>query len=255
MAAKRRFVVGARGSRLSRAQTLGAIEFLESEFPRLRFRFAPVETPGDRDLSTPIEKAAPNFFTRDLDDALRNGKIDFAVHSAKDLPPQIPDDLDWFWLPCRADPRDALVTRRGTKASDARVVGVSGARREQYVRKNLPKARTAVVRGAIDSRIEQLRAGRFDALLMAMAGLNRLYGEGADFWRDFAVAPISTAELQPPEGQGILAVTFRKGDANLGEIRRRFVKSVRFVSAGVGDADLVTVRGSKDIDEAEDETI
>ena len=107
------FTVGARGSALSLAQTAGALDFLRGRFPGTDYRVVTVETPGDRDLVTPIEKSAPDFFTRDLDDAVRDGRIDFAIHSAKDLPPRIADDLDWFWLPERADPRACWVVREG----------------------------------------------------------------------------------------------------------------------------------------------
>ena len=79
---RKTFVVGARGSRLSLAQTQGAVAFLEKSFPGTRYRVQVVETPGDRDLVTPIEKSAPDFFTRDLDEAVRAGTIDFAIHSA-----------------------------------------------------------------------------------------------------------------------------------------------------------------------------
>ena len=103
---KERFTVGARGSALSRAQTEGTLDFLRARFPGTDYSVVTVETPGDRDLVTPIEKSAPDFFTRDLDEAVRDGRIDFAVHSAKDLPQEIAEDLDWFWLPKRADPRD-----------------------------------------------------------------------------------------------------------------------------------------------------
>ena len=79
---KERFTVGARGSALSRAQTAGALDFLRARFPGTDYRVVTVETPGDRDLVTPIERSAPDFFTRDLDDAVRDGRIDFAIHSA-----------------------------------------------------------------------------------------------------------------------------------------------------------------------------
>ena len=113
---KERFTVGARGSALSLAQTAGALDFLRARFPGTDYRVVTVETPGDRDLTTPIEKSAPDFFTRDLDEAVRDGRIDFAVHSAKDLPPKIADDLDWFWLPECADPRDCWVVRESAVA-------------------------------------------------------------------------------------------------------------------------------------------
>ncbi len=244
------FVVGARGSRLSLAQTQGALDFLAGEFPGTKYRLSVIETPGDRDLVTPIEKSAPDFFTRDLDDAVRGGGIDFAVHSAKDLPPRIADDLDWFWLPLREDPRDAWVTREGEKARLGRRsaklrVGVSSERRAAFARRSMPSAKLLPIRGAVDSRVAQLVEGRFDAVLMAMAGLRRLFGEKLP--SGVEVTPIPEDELQPPEAQGRLAVVFRAGDVRMTRMRERFVKAVRFVSAGVGDAGLCTVVGARDI--------
>ena len=251
------FTVGARGSALSLAQTAGALDFLRARFPGTDYRVVTVETPGDRDLTTPIEKSAPDFFTRDLDEAVRVGRVDFAIHSAKDLPPKIADDLDWFWLPERADPRDCWVVRAGGRAGarpsrvvgrgvlDAPKIGVSSERRAAYAKKVYPKAKLLPIRGSIDSRIQQLRDGRYDAVLMALAGITRLYGgmpPGVE------LIPIPLEELTPPEAQGYLAVVFRAGDARLMEMRAHFVKAVRFVSAGVGDAGLCTVQGRRDLE-------
>ena len=268
---KRMFTVGARGSALSLAQTAGALDFLRARFPDTAYRVVTVETPGDRDLTTPIEKSAPDFFTRDLDDAVRAGRIDFAVHSAKDLPPKIADDLDWFWLPTRADPRDCWVVRESAVAGrppyratinsvgrsprdrrnqvgrgilDALKIGVSSERRAAYAKKVYPKAQLLPIRGSIDSRIQQLLDGRYDAVLMALAGITRLYGGTPP---GVELIPIPLDELMPPEAQGYLAVVFRTGDARLMEMRAHFVKAVRFVSAGVGDAGLCTVQGRRDI--------
>ena len=243
------FTVGARGSALSLAQTAGALDFLRARFPGTNYRVVTVETPGDRDLVTPIEKSAPDFFTRDLDDAVRDGRIDFAVHSAKDLPPRIADDLDWFWLPERADPRDCWVVQEGgrSKLRPSRV-GVSSERRAAYAKKMYPKAKLLPIRGSIDSRIQQLRDGRYDAVLMALAGITRLYGGTPP---GVELIPIPLEELAPPEAQGYLAVVFRAGDARLMEMRAHFVKAVRFVSAGVGDAGLCTLQGRRDLEEAD----
>ena len=257
---KERFTVGARGSALSRAQTAGALDFLRARFPGTDYRVVTVETPGDRDLTTPIEKSAPDFFTRDLDEAVRDGRVDFAVHSAKDLPPKIADDLDWFWLPERADPRDCWVTPPGRRLSqlepppgrrlsqlDGRGlrIGVSSERRAAYAKKAYPKAKLLPIRGSIDSRIQQLREGRYDAVLMALAGITRLYGGTPP---GVELIPIPIEELTPPEAQGYLAVVFRRGDARLMAMRAHFVKAVRFVSAGVGDAGLCTVQGMRDLE-------
>ncbi len=248
------FTVGARGSALSRAQTAGALDFLRARFPDTDYRVVTVETPGDRDLTTPIEKSAPDFFTRDLDEAVREGRIDFAVHSAKDLPPKIADDLDWFWLPERADPRDCWVVRADATGKMPVVpvksfrIGVSSERRAAYAKKVYPKAKLLPIRGSIDSRIQQLRDERYDAVLMALAGITRLYGGTPP---GVELIPIPLEELTPPEAQGYLAVVFRAGDARLMAMRAHFVKAVRFVSAGVGDAGLCTVRGRRDLEEAD----
>ena len=263
--ASRRFLCGARGSRLSIAQAMGSIAFIESCVPGFHARLRTFETPGDRDLSTPIERSAPDFFTRDIDESVRSGEIDFAIHSAKDLPDPIAEDLDWFWLPNREDPRDCWVMRPEGVCSSRHSarrqgcglkIGVSSERRRAFALSRYPKAECMPIRGAIDSRLEQLSSGRFDAVLMAVAGLKRLYpgwevGTPLPVGKGLDTSLIGLDELPPPEGQGYIAVVFRKGDRRLNAVRRHFVRAVRFTSAGVGDADLITVRGAQDIANAD----
>ena len=244
----KRFKAGTRGSRLARVQTQDALDKLAALFPAIGFDVVPVETPGDRDLTTDLRVSPGDFFTRDLDDALREGRIDIAVHSAKDLPDPVSSGLDWFWLPWREDPRDAWVLPPGktwADLPDAPAVGVSSERREACCRNRFPNAVMRPVRGTIPSRLEQLDAGAFDALLMAGAALNRLgLGDRISEW-----VPLS--ELAVPAGQGYLAVTFRLGDPVWTRLRAYFVKAVRFVGAGVGSADFCTWGGVKDLQQAE----
>jgi len=127
-------------------------------------------------------------------------------------------------------------------------IGVSGERRRNYAKSMFPNAKTPPIRGAIDSRVEQLCRGDFDAVLMACAGVDRLWPNGAP---GVDVIPIPESELAPPEAQGVLAVVFRSGDERLMAMRERFVKAVRFVSAGVGDAGLCTLAGKRDLDSAD----
>lgn len=254
------FRCGARGSRLSVVQAEGGIAFLAARVKDFKAKLVTFQTPGDRDLTTPIEKSAPDFFTRDLDEAVLAGRIDFALHSAKDLPERLADGLDWFWLPNREDPRDGWVMRAGVGEGAApHRIGVSSVRRTAYAQKIYPRAKLLPIRGAVDSRIAQIAEGKFDAALMAMAGLKRLFPE----WQEgdglpapggtetLAVRPIETDVLPPPEGQGFLAIVFRSGDERFKAIRRQFVRAVRFTSAGVGDAGLITVRGAQDLAEAD----
>ncbi len=278
------FKIGARGSALSLAQTRVAVRRLRQMFPDTRWRIVPMASPGDRDQTTPLEKSAPDFFTRDLDEAVRRGKIDCAVHSAKDLPgysgaggDMVTEGLDWFWLPEREDPRDCWVFRagqeikgfkglngfkglkgekdfngfKGLKGFNGLKIGISSARRRAFARKAFPRAKLLPIRGTIDSRIRQMLEGRYDALLMALAGLKRLFKVSGDTFRldgqTVRLVPISVEELSPPEAQGVLAVTFRTGDARFAEMRSHVVKAVRFVSAGVGDAGFCTLMGLNDI--------
>ena len=254
---------GARGSNLSFAQAKNGLRFIAYSVKGFKADLIAFETPGDRDLSTPIERSAPDFFTRDLDEAVRDGRIDFAIHSAKDLPEPIADDLDWFWLPEREDPRDCWVVRKADEGIFGKAVrnravriGASSERRSGYAKKRFPKAKLLPIRGAIDSRLTQLAEGRYDAVLMAMAGLKRLFPEWGKGCLPFSsgelsVIPIAVAELPPPEGQGRLAVVYRKGNVRMNGIRRTFMKAVRFTSAGIGRADTMTVRAVRDIDEAD----
>ncbi len=245
---KRKFKVGTRGSRLALVQTQDALDKLAALFPSIGFEVLPVTTPGDRDLTTDLRESPGDFFTRDLDDSLREGRIDLAVHSAKDLPDPVPADLDWFWLPWREDPRDAWILPAGKTFDDlpaSPVVGVSSDRREACCRVRFPHAVMRPIRGTIPARLEQLDAGDFDAILMAGAALNRLgLSERVTEW-----VPLS--ELPVPEGQGYLAVTFRLGDPVWTRLRSYFVKAVRFVGAGVGSAEFCTWGGVKDLQQAD----
>lgn len=245
---KQTFKVGTRGSRLALVQTRDALEKLAGLFPDLHFEVVPVTTPGDRDLKTDLRVSPGDFFTRDLDEALRDGRIDLAIHSAKDLPDPVPADIDWFWLPWREDPRDAWILPLGKTFKDlpaAPVVGVSSERREACCKARFPRAVMQPIRGTIPSRLEQLDAGEFDAVLMAGAALNRLgLADRVTEW-----VPLS--DLPVPAGQGYLAVTFRLGDPLWTRLRSLFVKAVRFVGAGVGSADFCTWGGIKDLRQAD----
>ena len=242
------FKAGTRGSELAMLQTRGALDRLTELFPWLSFERVTVATPGDRDLTSDLRGSPADFFTRDLDDALRDGRIDLAVHSAKDLPSPMPEGIDWFWLPWGEDPRDAWVLPQGKTWSHlpaAPVIGVSSERREACAKMRFPNASLLPIRGTIQSRLEQLDAGHYDAILMAGAALSRLGLEG----RVTEWAPLS--ELPVPAGQGRLAVTFRLNDPVWTRIRACFVKAVRFVGAGVGSADYCTWGGIKTLRGAE----
>ena len=229
--------IGTRGSRLAVAQTTDALKRIRSLLPVLHTEIMTVVTSGDCDRSTDLRVSDPDFFTRELDDAVLGGEVDCAVHSAKDMPDPVRDGLDWFWLPWREDPRDVLIFRGGTAPAPGRrtVVGVSSGRREDYCRKRFPDAEMSSIRGNIEERIAQLDAGKYDVIILAAAGLKRLGLDGR------IGEYVGTDELAPPPGQGYLAMTFRAGDARFLAMRGLFVKSVIFAGAGPGGPGLATL--------------
>jgi uroporphyrinogen III methyltransferase/synthase len=240
--------VGTRGSALAVLQCRNALDKIHELFPSINFKLIKSDTPGDRDIKSDLKDSPADFFTRDLDDALRKNIVDLAVHSAKDLPDPMPEDLDWFWLPWRENPCDAWIVPEGRSMVDLPenpVIGVSSERREKCALKRFPKAELKSIRGSIISRLEQLDRGEYDVMIMAGAALNRLSLE------DRITEWIGLNELCVPSGQGYLAVTFRLGDERLIRLRNYFTKAVRFVGAGVGSENYCTYGGIKDIKSAE----
>ncbi len=232
--------VGTRSSKLALIQTHGVLERWKSLFPGVSFEENAISTLGDRDKKTDLKISPPDFFTRDLDDAVRSGKIDCAIHSAKDLPNPVPEGLDWFWLPWREDPSDAIVLAPGGNVANlpaAPRIGVSSERREAWCLKRFPHARLIPIRGTIEDRLSQLDKGEYDVVIMASAALIRLGLE------ERITERIADEEMQVPDGQGALAVTFRSGDKRFLRMRSLFVKTVTFVGAGVGSYELCTVGG------------
>jgi len=222
------------------SQTREAVVRIEKILPRARFDVVAVETPGDRDRVTDLRDSPPDFFTRDLDAAVRSGAVDGAIHSAKDLPDPVSPDLDWFWLPWAEDARDAIVLPAGRTMAGlpaAPVVGISSERRAAYGRERFPGAVLRPIRGNIEERLAQLDAGDFDLTILAAAGLLRL-GLAARIaeW-------IPLESLPPPEGQGHLALTFRQDDRRVRALRNLFVHAVTFAGAGAGSAEACTVAG------------
>ncbi|MFA7172995.1 MAG: hydroxymethylbilane synthase [Kiritimatiellia bacterium] len=240
--------VGTRGSQLAVAQAQSALTQLQRLFPVFSFELVKIETPGDRDLISDLKSAPTDFFTRDLDRAVRKREVDLAIHSAKDLSHPISADLDWFWLPWHEDPRDAWVLAEGRSLADLPhnpIIGVSSDRRELCALKRFPDAILKPIRGSIIARMEQLDRGDYDAALMAGAALKRLaLEERITEW-------IELNEFPVPPGQGYLAVTFSPEDRRLLRLRSYFVKAVRFVGAGVGSEDYCTWGGVKDLQSAD----
>ncbi len=198
--------LGTRGSALALAQARLVAEHVGSDV-ELRV----VRTAGD-DADRPIRELGDGVFVTGIEEALRAGEIDVAVHSLKDLPTEDAVGLVIAAVPPREDPRDVLVTRSrfGLESlpHDA-VVGTSSPRRAAFLRALRPDAIARDIRGNVDTRLRKVRDGEYDAVVVAAAGLRRL---GIAFDEREAL-PL---ELCPPApGQGALAVQIRVGDTQL----------------------------------------
>ncbi len=236
-------LVGARDSKLSCVQTEAALVHLR-QATGWDFTFVPMSSPGDRDQQTDLRQTPGDFFTRDLDDAILQGSLDCAIHSAKDLPPEgLREGLDWFWLPWREEASDCLVLREGV--TQPQRIGVSSARRDAWVQRAFPSAERLTLRGTIPARLEQLDAGKYDAIVTATAALQRLGLSHRITQR------ITLEELTPPPGQGVLAMVFRRSDVRIQRLRNLYLKAVRFIGAGVGDAELCTLAGVRELKHAD----
>lgn len=230
---------GARDSRLSRIQTEFALSGIKALCPDgFEFPLFYMKSPGDRDQKSDLRITPDDFFTRDLDEALRRGEIDIAVHSAKDLPPKLADDFDFGWLPWREDPSDALILREGETLAELPEnprIGVSSIRREEWCLKKMPGCVLEPVRGVIEDRLSKLDRGEYDALLMATAALNRLGLQHR------ITLKIPQDEMELPDGQGVLAITFLKDHPVAPYLRNLFVPSVILAGAGAGRAGTATI--------------
>jgi len=211
----RLFLVGSRGSRLSRRQTELALDALRRARPDSRFELRAIRTTGDRSRASLGEIGGRGVFVAELEHALLAGEIDVAVHSLKDMPSDATDGLAVAAVMERADVRDALVSRgRLTMAdlADGAVVGTGSPRRAAQLLAARPDLHIADIRGNVDTRIRKVEDGRYDAAVLAAAGLARLG------WLDRAAEVLPTEVMLPAVGQGALALQVRADDPEASDL-------------------------------------
>lgn len=205
-------VIGTRGSPLAMAQARETAERLAGalgwEPDRLPLRA--FTTTGDAIQDRPLSEAGgKGLFTKELDIALREGAVDLAVHSAKDLPTALPDDLAVAGYLPRGDVRDAFISPHAPSIEAlpaGAVVGSASLRRQAQVRRLRPDLAVTLLRGNVGTRLAKLERGEVHATLLALAGLRRL---GLD---RHATAILEPDAFLPAVGQGAIAITARRGD-------------------------------------------
>lgn len=215
-----KLVIGSRGSKLALVQAETIKAELERLEPSLAVSIEIIKTSGDVKTDPLSVIGGKGVFTKELEDALLDRRIDVAVHSLKDLPTIVPEGLVIAAITKREDPRDALVLNKKLRLSApaiaslprGAIVGTSSPRRLAQLRNLRTDLTINDLRGNIDTRVRKLDEGQYDALVLACAGLRRL---GMD---DRISAALPASELLPAVGQGALGVEVRIDDANTIEI-------------------------------------
>ena len=207
----KQIVLGSRTSRLAMWQTRFVIEQMQQAWPDLDCQIEPIVTKGDKTLDQPLPQiGGKGLFTLELEQALREGRIDLAVHSLKDLPVEDGDGLTLGAIIGRADVRDVLVTTNdntlGSLPLEA-IVGTSSLRRQAQLLYARPDLRVRSIRGNVETRIRKVNEGQYDATVLAAAGVTRLaLVEHISQWLPLEV-------MLPAPGQGALGVQCRADDA------------------------------------------
>ena len=216
-----RLVIGSRGSRLALWQAEQALALLVRLNPGLQIQIEIIKTTGDVKPDPLSVIGGKGVFTKELEEALLDKRIDLAVHSLKDLPTIVPDGLTISAICEREDPRDALVLRSGVHASSLHdlapeaVVGTSSQRRLAQLKALRRDVEVKDLRGNVDTRLRKLDEGQYDALILASAGLIRLG------LRERISAAVSQSEMLPAVGQGAIAIETRADDEVAAEATRK----------------------------------
>ncbi|MDJ0687546.1 MAG: hydroxymethylbilane synthase [Xenococcaceae cyanobacterium MO_188.B32] len=208
--------IGSRKSQLALVQTYWVKEELEKHFPQIKFEVETMSTQGDKILDVALAKIGDKgLFTKELEVGMLNHQTDFAVHSLKDLPTNLPEGLMLGCVTKRVDPADALVVNEKNKDKkletlpEGSVIGTSSLRRLAQLRHHFPHLSFKDIRGNVNTRLAKLDAGEYDGIILAVAGLKRLDMSG----RIHQVIP---AEISlHAVGQGALGIECREGDTEI----------------------------------------
>ncbi len=213
---KRTVRIGTRKSELALVQTYWVKAELEKHFPDIQFEVEKMSTQGDKILDVPLAKIGDKgLFTKELEVGMLNNQTDFAVHSLKDLPTNLPEGLMLGCVTKRVDPADALAIhpRHQDKQLETlppgAVIGTSSLRRLAQLRHHYPHLEFKDIRGNVNTRLAKLDAGEYDGIILAVAGLQRL--SMSDRIHQTISADISLHAV----GQGALGIECREGDTEI----------------------------------------
>ena len=212
-----RYKIGTRGSPLSLAQTNWVISELKKKFLEAEFEIITIKTKGDTDARPLFTINQKGIFEKEIDRAVAENKVDFAVHSLKDVPSELPDDLVLACIPKREAANDIFISKDGSSLETIKKgsrIGTSSLRRAVQVSRIRPDLVVKPIRGNIETRIRKLQEGEFDAVVLAQAGIARL-------GLDVKFEKLSTKDFPPSPGQGAIAIVSRKDNHSLMDMLKK----------------------------------
>lgn len=212
-----KIIVGTRGSKLALSQTNWVINEIKKHNPQVEFEIKIIKTKGDIIQNVSLDKIGDKgLFVKEIEDRLINKEIDMAVHSMKDMPSSLPEELKFSYTPKREDARDVLVLKEGYKSLDelpnGAKIGTGSKRRKYQLLKYRPDLNIVSIRGNVDTRIKKIETEGLHGVVLAAAGMHRLC------LNDRISHYIPMDIVLPAPAQGALAIEIRKDHSYLDEI-------------------------------------
>lgn len=212
----RKLIIGTRGSKLALWQSNYIKSLIEEKHKDIRVELKIIKTQGDKILDTPLAKiGGKGLFVKEIENALLDGSADIAVHSMKDVPMELPEGLTLFATPKREEPNDAFLSVKYNNIRElpkSAVVGTSSLRRKLQLLKLRSDLTIKDLRGNVDTRINKMLNGEFDAIILAKAGLKRLQ------LTEYIKETISISDILPAVCQGTIGIELRGDDKATQEI-------------------------------------
>ncbi len=203
-----KLIVGSRGSKLALKQTEIVLNLIKEKFPEIEFEIKKIKTKGDKIRDAPLAKiGGKGIFVKEIDEAVLRGDVDFAVHSMKDVPSELHENLELVAVPKREEKIDVLISRNGKTIDELEhgsIIGTSSIRRRAMILNYRRDLKIENLRGNLDTRLRKLFSGEYDAIVVAKAGLVRL---GLD---KHITQELDPNIFLPSVGQGAIAVVCRK---------------------------------------------
>ncbi|WP_214834869.1 hydroxymethylbilane synthase [Exiguobacterium sp. E4787] len=239
----RKIIVGSRRSQLAMTQTKWVIDQLKKAGAQNEFEIKEIVTKGDQIVDVQLSKVGgKGLFVKEIQQQMLAGDIDFAVHSMKDVPAELPEELYISCMPKRVDARDVLICENGYTLEtlpEGAVIGTSSLRRGAQMLAARPDFDIQWIRGNIDTRLKKLETENFNAILLAKAGLERMG------WTDRVDFEALDADMMVPAvGQGVLAIESRKDDTEVTAILQLLHDDVTAKAATAERTFLKAIEGS-----------